>query len=337
MAPRPRKRATEATAAQATNSFVDALRFIGNVTRDIGAPYETHCVLNNNTATAFNGVLAAGIKIEDDIFACPNNKMIVEALSKCGEHLSITQLDASRLSIKSDKFKAVVPCIDPTLLSITQPDQAVAVIDDRLKKAFEVCGVIANEGAQTIYGSSVLMKSGSLVATDGSIMFEYWHGIDLPEIAIPKSLIQPIVKCSKPLSKFGFSNSTATFYFEDESWFRSQLFNDQWPDVSKILNIKSNPWPVPTDFFKALDAVASFSQDGQVYFDSGVLRSHVTDGVGASYEVTGLPKGPIHSIKQLKMIKPYAEQIDFFAEGPNSTMLMFFGNNIRGVIAGRSK
>lgn len=336
MAPRPKKRTTEPDKEQPTNSFVDALRFISAVTRDIGAPYETHVVLTNNTATAFNGVLAAGIAIEDDIFACPNNKMIIEALSKCGEHLSITQLDNARLSIKSDKFKAIVPCIDPTLLQVAIPDAVQGVVDDRLKKAFEVCGVIANENAQTIYGSSVLMQSGSLVATDGTIIFEYWHGIDLPPLAIPKSLAQAIVKCSKKLVTFGFSNSSVTFYFEDGSWLRSQLYSESWPNTYEVLNIKSDPWPVPTDFFKALAAVAPFSQDGQVYFDSGVLRSHMADGIGASYEVNGLPKGPVHSIKQLNMIKPYAEKIDFFAQGPRSTCLVFFGQNLRGIIAGRS-
>lgn len=335
MPPRPRKRATEAPTKQ-TNSFVEALRFIGTVTRDVGAPYETHCLLHNNTATAFNGIMAAGIKIEDDIYACPNNKMIVEALSKCGEHISITQLDNGRLSIKSDKFKAIVPCVDPTLLAPSVPDPVMGVVDDRLKRAFEVCGVIANENAQTVHGSSVLMQSGSLVATDGGIMFEYWHGIDLPPIAIPKSMVQAIVKCPKKLVSFGFSNASITFYFEDDSWLRTQLYSSQWPDVRRIIDIKSNAWAVPGDLFKALAAVAPFSQDGQVYFTKNLLRSHADNAdAGATYEVEGLPQGPVHSIRQLKMIEPYAEQIDFFAEGPNSTMLMFFGQNIRGVIAGR--
>ena len=338
MAPRPKKRETPQSS---TNTFVDALRFVGAVTKDVGAPFETHVSLGGNWASAFNGVLASGVKIQEDIYACPNNKILIEALSKCGEHISITQLDNGRLSIKSDKFKAVVPCIDPVSIQIGTPDEPIAVIDNRLKSAIEAVGILADPNAQSVAAASILLAGQSTIATNGHIMFEYWHGIDLPHgLALPKAVVPALAKNNKTFSKFGFSSSSATFFFNDDSWLKTQFYAEQWPEVRHILDTKANLWPVPKDFFTALAAVAPFSPDGLVHFDKEVLRSHNVEGVGASYEVSGLPKGPIFNAKQLQLIKPYAETIDFMAKGPNHihSMLVFYGGSIpiRGMITGRS-
>ena len=330
---RPKKRTTE-TPPVKSNSFIDALKFISAVTKETGQPNETHVHLQNGWVTAFNGVLAAGQKIQEDLFCAPNNQLMIEALSKCGEHLSITQLDNNRLSIKSEKFKAIVPCVDPIILQVPIPDAPLGEVTDKLKTAIEAVGVLADDKAAQVYRASVLMRSGSVVATTGTILFEFWHGIDLPTIAIPKSFVQSLSKLSKRLTKFGFSQSSITFYFEDESWLRTQLYADQWPNIEEILSHKSNPWTLPQDFYKGLDAVAPFSIDETVYFKKDLMCSHSTEKEGATYEVTGLPGGLVYSIKQLYLIKQYVKTIDFFVEGK---FTYFFGDAIRGVIAGRSQ
>lgn len=333
MARRPvRSKPKGEPAEQPTSAFVDALKFVAVASKEVGAPNETHVTLSNQWAVSFNGVLAAGHRIVEDIYAAPHNLRLIDALSKCGENLAITQLDNGRLSLKSSKFRALVPCIDPLLLQSATPDPPVAAIDDRLKAALEAVGVLASEGAQHVVTASVLLKSGSVIATDRHIMFEAWHGIDLPPgLVLPKSAIGALTKKAKKLARLGFSASSVTFYFEDGSWIRSQLYSEPWPDVSRVLDIKCNPWPVPPEFFTALNAVASFSEDENVRFDAGVMRSHDTDAAGASYEVAGLPKGPMFNAKRLKLIEPYAKTIDFFAAGGTA---MFFGDNMRGALVG---
>lgn len=328
--PRPRK--PKAVEEQPTNNLLDALKFLSCVTKEQGAVFETHVLLKNGTATAFNGIVAAGQKINEDIHAAPNNKLLIEALSKCGQNLSITQLDNNRLSIKSDKFKAIVPCVDPSQLALVEPDAPIAPINDEFKEAIEAVGILANENGQRVVELSILMNGRSCIATNGFLLFEYWHGLDLPpDLPLPKAFMQPLLKNNKKLSKFGFSNASATFWFEDESWIRTQLFKDKWPDLSAILNTKNNPVSIPTDMYKGIEAVMNFSANGLIYFDGGVIRSHNHEAEGASYEVNGLPKGPIYNAKQLMMIKPYIKTIDFFAD----QMTVFYGDKIRGFIAGR--
>lgn len=328
--PRPRKPKADAPVTK-SNDFVTALQFVQLVTRDVGTINETHVHIKDGWITAYNGVLAAGHKCKEDIYACPQNKLIVEALTKCSENLSITQLDNNRLSIKSDKFKAIVPCVANDLLQVVTPDPACGTIDNRFKDAVDIVSTLTNENAQTIYGASILMNGKSVISTlSGLMIMEYWHGIDLPlGLVIPKSLVQVLSKIDKPLGKFGFSQSSITFYYEDESFVRSQLYAEQWPDVMHVLDQPSNQWPWPASFWDALVAVAPFS-DGLVYFGQGMLQSHPDPHQGASYEVYGIPAGPVFSIKQLILIKN-TETVDFIS----NNMLSFRGNNLRGCIAGR--
>ena len=96
-----------------------------------------------------------------------------------------------------------------------------------------------------------------------------------------------------------------------------------------------NPYPLPSGFFTALSAVAPFSADGLIHFGAGVMQSHASADVGACYSLEGLPKGPVFFAKQLALLKPYMQTVDFLAPGPEgTTMLMFFGDKIRGLITG---
>lgn len=314
------------------SGLLEAVQFLSCVTSDTGAPYETHILLANKTATATNGVLAAGQIIEEDIFCAPHNSTLISALKKCGQEFSLTQLDVARVSIKAGRFKAVVPCIDPTTLLNPMPDNPVAIIDGRLKEALSVIEPIKTPNPQRVIEASFLLNGQTVIATDGKIILEYWHGIDLPpNVAIPKALIPAIINHSKNLSHFGFSTSSATFYFEDGSWIKTQLYAEKWPNTDHILNKPSEALPVPVDFFVGLNAVKDFSENGTVHFDNGAIKSHRDEGKGAIYEVPGLIKGPVFSHKYLSMLKDIALQIDYET---NDKMLYFFGKNCRGAVMG---
>jgi len=105
--------------------------------------------------------------------------------------------------------------------------------------------------------------------------------------------------------------------------------------VRRLLDIKCNAWPLPEDFYKAVKSLEPFSEDGFVRFDNGVMRTHSSDDEGASYELYGLPKGPVFSIKQLKSLEPFIKTIDFTAHGPNGQEVsIWYGDGARGAIAG---
>lgn len=333
MPPKPRSK------PQPTNALLEALIFCSCVSEKLGASYETHIGLKNNWAIAFNGIVAAGAPISEDIQCHPHNLLLIEALSKCDENYSLTQLDNGRLSVKSGKFKAVIPCLDPALMQEAAPDPQIVGITNTFKDAVEAVGVLASENAQHVLTASVLMNGPSVISTNRVMLLEYWHGLDLPpNIPLPKQFVSALVKQKRDLTGFGFSKSSATFWFGDH-WLRTQLYSDQWPDVSSILSRPANLWNIDPNFFKALDAIEPFSVDGNIYSDTNLLMSHRDHGVGAEFEVTGIPKGFVYPIKQIKMIKPFVKKIDFYAQGvhDSSYCLVFEGDKVRGVISGRAK
>lgn len=321
------------------SGLLQALEFCAVVNERIGASYETHIGLCKNWAIATNHIISAGSPIDEDFYCYPHNLMLIEALSKCDDNYSLTQLDNSRLSIKSGKFKAVIPCLDPALMHEVLPDPAIAPITNKFRDAVEAVGVLANENAQHVLTASVLMNGQTVISTNRLMLLEYWHGLDLPpSIPLPKQFVAALAKQKKNLTGFGFSPSSATFYYEDSSWLKTQLYNDEWPDVSKILDRKANLWTIDPSFFKGLEAVEPFSEDGNIYFGTNLLMSS-PDNAGASYEINGLPSGVIYSAKQLKIMKPYVKKIDYQAQGvhDSSYCLVFYGDFIRGVISGRMK
>jgi len=210
-----------------SSSLLNAISFVGSVIKDKGAAFETHVCLRNQWAVGTNGVLSAGHKIEEQLEAYPQNTLFQAALEKCSEMLSITLLETNRLSIKSGSFKALVPCVEGDLMHFIEPDPPVAVIDDRFKKALETVGVLAAENAQSVVTASILMNGFSLIATDRKFIMEAWHGVDLPPgLTLPKAFVGPLTKTKKTLAQFGFSNSSATFNFEDGSWLKTPTLSE---------------------------------------------------------------------------------------------------------------
>lgn len=333
MPPKPRSK------SQPTNALLEALQFCSVVSEKLGAAYETHIGIRNNWAIAFNGIIAAGAPISEDIQCYPHTLLLVEALSKCDENYSLTQLDNGRLSVKSGKFKAVIPCLDPELMQNAEPDPCIAPLTNAFKDAVEAVGVLANENAQHVLTASVLMNGPSVISTNRVMLLEYWHGLDLPSnIPLPKQFVAALVKQKRDLTGFGFSKSSATFWFGNY-WLRTQLYSDEWPNVSSILDRKANLWAIDLNFFKALESIEAFSIDGNVYSDTNLLMSHADHGVGAEFECTGLPKGFVYPIKQLKILKPFVKRIDWMASGvhDSSYCLVFEGDAVRGVISGRQR
>jgi hypothetical protein len=330
MPPKPRKPSTKTS-----SRLLEVVRFLSLVSKDGGPINETHILLKDKTASAFNGTLGAGCIIEEDLYCAPHAKTFLNALAKCGENYSLTQVDQSKLSIKSGPFKAVIPCIDPSLIYFPTPDQNVAPIDDTLKEALTLIEKIKPENGQRIITLSFLMNGGSVIATDGKILVEAWHGLNLPtNVPIPKAII-PVLLSSKKLIGFGLSQTTATFYVDDNSFIRTQLYAERWPDISDILNKPSTPIPVPKDFFKGLEAIKDFSDNGMIYFKDGKLQSHDVDGKGAEFEVPEIKNGPVYSAKYLSLLKDMAEKIDFYVPADRKSMLLsFIGNKVRGILMG---
>ena len=328
MARQPRTKSEE-------SSLLQALKFCSVVSEKVGNPNETHIKLHDNLAIATNGIVTVGCPIKENFSSYPHTLLLIEALSKSSDSFSFTQLNGS-LSIKSGKFKAVIPCLDVGLAPSILPDAQIAPINNDFKTAVEAVGVLADENSDNVLTASVLMSGPTVVSTNRAVIFEYWHGLDLPSnISLPKQFTTALVKQKKNLAGFGFSTNSATFWFDDGSWLKTQLYHEKWPNVSRILDRQSNLWTIDTTFFQALAAVTPFSEDGSIYFGENLLMSHSDASKGATFECSGIPQGVIYPAKHLAMLKGHVDKIDFKCKMENGYCLAFQGEKMRGVIAGR--
>jgi hypothetical protein len=177
----------------------------------------------------------------------------------------------------------------------------------------------------------VLIQAGTVCATDKVVFIEAWHGVDLPTVFIPRVAANAIANSQKPLKTFGFSENSATFFFEDDSFIKTQLFENTFPDYSNIFNVEPNPWPLPAGFYEGLEAITPFAKN-IVYFRNGKMLSSRVELDATSYDIEGLPKETSFNIEKLQIIRPYAHSVHFNATYAAS---FFFSQDglIRGAIA----
>lgn len=312
-----------------------ALKFISIAQKKAGTALQQFCNLSYYWAAASNETLTVATRIEEDLTACPHTLSLIDALSKCSGDLAITQLSPQTLAVNSGVFKGLVNCASFDEIQIPAPDPQCAVANDRIKFALGAVACLATDGAPTARNAAVLLQSGSAVATNDHALLEAWHGVDLPpNLLIPKLSAVAIAKCDKTLTGFGFSPSSATFWFEDGSFIKTQLYNEQYPHYQAVIDVPElKPVALPAAFFKGVKAIESFSEDSIVYFHEGILKSNKRMENASTYKIEGLPQGFAFNAKYLIMLESTMKTVAF-QDAANGHKAFFFGDNIRGVLMG---
>jgi hypothetical protein len=293
-----------------------------------------YCMIGNHEARSFNFVLAAGTTVEEDLQACPQLDLMLEAIERCGPEYSITQLSPSKLLVRSAGFQAYIPCILPDKLSWPLPDAEIAPLGDRFIEALREIAPLLSATAETVLESSIQLNTGSCIATDRQVILEAWHGYDLPSgLLIPKAIVTALHKSAKSLRGFGCSDKTATFWFEDSTWLRTQLFRDKWPiRVKEQLNCYPQLRAVPQFLFEAAKKVMPFSSNGLVYIKDELISSHPFDAIEEGSKLQ-LPIGSFHAerIYDWQNLKRIQKHVVLWDEGAKGGTY-FEGDNIRGMI-----
>jgi len=325
--------------------LVEALDFIKGVQKTGFSTdaKETNCRLANGYAVGFNGVVTMGYPILEDLNACPHTYNLLAALKRCKGSTSLTQVDMHQLVVTSGKFRAVVPCLNPSAIPYSVPDQQVGVIGDTIKKGFStLSGVVSKSGFSTLE-TSILLRDNTMVATDRSIIVEYWHGVRLdPErpLVIPVDVVTILSKLSSPLIGIGVGVGSVTFYCDNGAWVKTQTYNDKWPNVDSLLNKGDyhQAVDIPLELFEAVEAVAPFTsnvKDGvatssNTFFLTGnVVSSHVQNTIGATHEIdVDTEQKACYLTKHMAYLNGKVNKIDY----GNDRASYVFGNNIRAVV-----
>lgn len=304
-----------------------ALKFVSLAQKKQGSAVITHSFMSNGYLAATDGVLTIATPIAENLQACPHTFLLMAALSKCTEVMSIAQVSTEAISIKSGALTFMVPCCHPNEVSISPPDNVWGTIDNRIREAFVAVAGLAVAGAQSAVHASVLLQAGSAVANNGGALLEYWHGIDLPPgLMLPKASALAVAKSTKTLTGFGYSQSSVTFWYEDGSFIRTALYNDKYPEYSQVFDNTLQLYEVPSEFFKAIKIVAAMNKEGRVYFKDGFVMSSDDNTIASTYQMNGLPEGLAFSAAYLLKLEN-AFKFAAFTNGKVQCQ----GDNVRGV------
>lgn len=338
----------KAKAKPQKSKLLQALQFLSVCQADKGAnDAQMFCSIQQKGAVAFDGVIAAGIAIDEDLDACPHTQEMILALSRCGESFQIVQLSPETLKISSGSFQAFVPCCQRERLTAVNPEAGIIPVSAGLSAAIQIVAPLASEKANILEAVSIQLNVNSVIATNRKMVMEAWHGSNLPfgSFLLPKAAATALGKIKKEIVSIGIKpnlaalfpagkdenlHNTLTFWFDDGSWMRTQLHKGKWrEDASKLLRLPSKTArPIKAEFFETVAKVLPFSDDGKLYCKESSIASHWQsyEGAGYSLPVDDGPTNKIYDGKNLMLAGKYALTIDE-DQGPNFTL--FFGSTIR--------
>lgn len=341
------RRGKKAAISEENLALLNAIKFATSIQKGSSlTERQTHCRFFNGYVIATNDVLIIGIPIVGlSVECCPHSKTLVAALERCEGDTTFT-LDGSVLVVKSGRVRVPVPCIPYAALADLAPDAGQGSASPALALALgQVAGIVDGDDDR-LFCRPVYMSSGLAQGTHkGHVALQIWHGVaPLPEIALPKETAVAVSNHNSELSGIGLGNNggTATFWFVDNSFIRSSLFDIRCPNLGNVIEQKivAEPTPIDGSLFAAVKTLAPFTkanlagdkanvvrfEDGKVWAGQYAIEEN------ASFE---FPSSPINDFTvnslYLLMFETLAESIviDHF-----QTKMHLYSANMRAAVMG---
>lgn len=310
------------------------LKFVqGAVAKKDFLPAMTHFKINRTSISAYNGTLALSAPLPIDLECKPKAAPFVQAIAKCTETVAFTMLNSNRLRIQSGNFKAFVDCIDGDTPHVEPEGEEYFINGEQLLRAFKILIDFIGDDASRPWSNGILLKGQSAFATNNVCLIEYWLGFNFPHVInIPLTAIREIIRVDEIPTFIQIAEKSITFHYPDGKWIRSQLYVNEWPDLSRILDRPSNPQPLDLRLFEGLETLKPFTNKlGQIFFNENYISTSIEATEGASYEIDGYSASGIYQIEMLERLNGVATQIDF---STYPAPCMFFGDKLRGAIIG---
>lgn len=319
------------TKTSPVEALMRAMKFAKIAFREEGETYQTHVILADKMLYAYDGLVACGHPIEEDIRACPQGTPLLAALARCKDAVALALSDGT-LSLRSGKLRVAIPCADFGALRAFAADPPRLTIGEPIRAALAACAPLLRETAQTTLEVAARLASGSACASNRRTLVEYWHGFDLPgEALLPLAAIKAVLASPYELVAYGCSANSATFHFDNGAWIKTQFCAGKYPDITAILDKPVKPAKLPSDFYGAIKNVVAFA-DGtaRVEYGPNGLTAQRSDGLTANFEVEPLEKKVVFNGADWLHIGEGIDQADFVS---NPNVVYFFGQNMRGATA----
>jgi len=313
--------------------MLDSLRFVqGAVAKKDYVATLMHFRIKNKTVCGYNGSIALNSPIELDLDTCPLATQFVKAIQTCQDTIQLHMTPAGRLAVKSGKFKAFVDCIQEEFPKIAPEGKEVQLSGNLLGTLKQLSPFIA-EDASRPWARGILLRGQSAFATNNVILVEKWLGAPFPvEVNIPRMAVAELLRIGTEPTHLQICENSVTFHFQGNRWLRTQLSTLAWPDLSPILDKKSNQAIPPKDLWQAIEEIKPFVDEvGRVHLSPGKIATHIAEGVGAVVELPEVTTNGCFHFEQLLLLQDVVKTIDLSSY---PSPCLFYGEVIRGAIIG---
>jgi len=314
--------------------MLTSLKFCqGSIAKKDFLPALTHFRIEKGTVRGFNGMIALSSPINCDIDCTPEAIPLIKAIQNCKEAITLYMTDAGRLAVKSGSFRVFINCIHE-VTPHAEPEGEILSLDCKaLFDAVSTLNPLIGNDASRPWSNGILFRGKSAYATNNIIICEYWLGSVFPvEMNIPQAAIDEILRIGVPPVKVQYTETCLTLHYENGSWLRTQLLDNKWPDIGRILNADSNPVNFDNRIFEGLETIKPFcDKRNTVYFTLGSMSTCHDPSDGAVFNVEGMDFQGCYSIPMLQLLKGLAKTIDHTLY---PSPALFFGDRLRGAIVG---
>lgn len=316
------------------SDILKGLKFVqGAVAKKDFVPALKHFIIENNRVRGFNGILALCTPISFDIKCKPEATTLIKAIGNCEDIVSLALTKAGSLSIKSGVFKVNIKCIEEDTPHVEPEGNVVNFDGEKLLAGIKAVAPFISNDASRMWANGILVKEGSLFATNNVMLVQYWLGVQFPKtINIPLAAIKEMLRINEAPIFAQVAENSITFHYSEDRWLRTQLYITEWPDLAKIVNKESVQAPVDQRLFKGLDTIRPFvGKTGVVIFKDNHLCTHDDESEGASYFIPDIHWDGRYNIEMLSLLEGTAETIDW-SMYPGACI--FQGGMLRGAIIG---
>lgn len=300
--------------------------------------FQTHCRIADDYVVATNGTIHAGHPLPTEgMHWCPNTHKLGTAVNQIKGTYDIIHDDNGHVTIRSGPRTRMLQCVNKASIPHIVPDPKHVAVSDTINDHFKTIAPLIAGGDDLLCATVLLGPNHSLI-TDKMTFIECYHGLGLPgPVALTKNFLQVVNRVKHTITHLGLSmlhgQSSLTVWFENGAWLKTQLWGEQWPDLSAFMDGLDTAGcaPVPVEMVAAMDYIADDVQDNDVvYIHPSMLRTANDELSGSTVE---LATGAVHietvSCKRMIAILKLADRIDLNQQN----RIVFVGENVRGAVA----
>lgn len=329
--PEPVKKTRKKAEPKQVDQVLENLKMLGLITKKKGTVQETHIEIREGFATASLNELTVGCPFPFSANSIVNHNDLLEAKKVCGNEFSCTDL-SGQIVIVADELRLIVATDHSGVWACPQPDAPIAPATDELRRALIDVAPFSTNDRPDIQG--VLCQAYTTVATNGHVLLESWHGVDMPpHLRLPVSFIKKLEKIKRSIKQFGFSDHSFTVWFEDGSFIRTAMYKGKYAAYSHVFEDTDefDLVDLPEEFYKTLKSLVAFAKDGVVYFKDGRIYTAKNAEAASSFQHQAIPDGFGFNVNYLLLIAKHAPSVKFMH---SREKIQFECGNVRGAVMG---